>query len=299
MSSLVLVAQARSPARLRQPPRHRRRHQRASRLPSPLSTYLQLVRSTPHPAMEARVNASIPSAVNAFGEALFQQLQRQSSGMGSAAPPAALTISPFSIARALGMLLQGAAPGSPSQKQIASVVFGGAGVSDASSLAAFNAQLSALAAAMERGRGGSGGGDDGGGSQPTVADANSVWVRSGLELQQDFKSTLQDVFGAEAAPITTAAIGARGSCCRAALAGPACCCSHCLASRPNSDMWHQQSLPVGRIALSQRCEGMGVRSSRSATMRCRAAAPPSSSLTCCSEQVGVGSHPRKDPRDCG
>lgn len=160
----------------------------------------QLAHSAPRPTMAVASNASIPSAANAFGEALFAELQRQSSKKGSA-PPAALTISPVSIARALAMLLQGAAPGSPTQTQIATIVFGGANVDGASALTAFNSELAALAAAMEQGGSGSGSGSH----QPTVADANSVWVRSGLQLQQEFKKTLEDVFRAEAEPITTAA----------------------------------------------------------------------------------------------
>ena len=147
---------------------------------------------------------SIPSSINVFGAALFTGLQRMT--RGSTTSGAALTISPFSIARALAMLLQGAALGSATRAQVLRVVFGSAGVEDADSLVALNAQLKQLAATLEQ-AGSCSDGDSG----PTVADANSVWVRTGMALQPDFKNTLSQVFDAEVAPITTAAAGAIAS----------------------------------------------------------------------------------------
>jgi hypothetical protein len=100
-------------------------------------------------------------------------------------------LSPYGIARALGMLLNGAEPGGASERELRALSFGGA----TTPLAALNASLKQLSAALS--------------VEPSdnlaVADANSVWVAPRYALQQRYAAALRAAFAAQAAPLTGAA----------------------------------------------------------------------------------------------
>jgi serine protease inhibitor len=100
-------------------------------------------------------------------------------------------LSPYGIARALGMLLNGAEPGGASERELRALSFGGA----TTPLATLNASLKQLSAALA--------------VEPSdnlaVADANSVWVAPRYTLQQRCANALRAAFAAHSAPLTGAA----------------------------------------------------------------------------------------------
>eukprot|EP00887_Chlorella_sp_A99_P001184 scaffold14.g1184.t1 len=140
--------------------------------------------------MAASGSTNVAAAINTAGARLLAELAG-----GEAPKGPGLFISPWGVAHAMAMLLNGAEEGGPSYRQISGALFGGGGGGGGASLAALNAELRELSAGVAVPVG----------EDVTVSDANSVWVRKGLELQQHFKTTLSTWFDAEAAPITDAA----------------------------------------------------------------------------------------------
>lgn len=102
-------------------------------------------------------------------------------------------LSPYGIAAALGMLLNGVEPGGESYRQLQAAVYGGGAALDA-----LNAQLRQLSQALVKG--GQGPAEDG----LTVADANSAWLAPRYTLQKAYADALAAVFGAAAQPLTGA-----------------------------------------------------------------------------------------------
>lgn len=151
------------------------------------------------------------AAINSFGSELFDRLRaevrpprcllaaakrairvdQRISPTAQGEPDTDVFLSPYGIARALGMLLNGAEPGGSSEQELRALAFGGM----AASLAALNASLQQLSAALS--------------VEPSddlaVADANSAWVAPRYALQQRYAAALRAAFGAEAAPLTGAA----------------------------------------------------------------------------------------------
>ncbi|KAI7837490.1 hypothetical protein COHA_008681 [Chlorella ohadii] len=142
-------------------------------------------------AAQSHPAGDLASSINGFGHALFSQVAAQ----GKPGQGGGLFLSPYGVAQALGMLLNGVAPGGDSFRQLQSVVFGGS-ASDGDSLEGLNSQLLGLSQALVKPPT-----DD-----LTVADANSAWLALRYRLQARYAATLKDAFGAEAAPLQSAAV---------------------------------------------------------------------------------------------
>lgn len=129
-------------------------------------------------------------AINAFGNSLFDKVVAEAKPGASAG----IFLSPYGIAQALAMVLNGVDPGGDSYQQLQEVVFG-AGAGPGPALDALNTQLKQLSTALVK--------------EPTddltVSDANSAWLHQKYGLQAPYARALQSAFGAQAAPLTTAA----------------------------------------------------------------------------------------------
>ncbi|EFN56846.1 hypothetical protein CHLNCDRAFT_57532 [Chlorella variabilis] len=146
-----------------------------------LRTLLQLEAVVP-PA-----EAELAAAVNIFGDEIFAQLSNETKPGGDPG----LIISPYSIAQALAMLLNGADPNGTSYQQL-EALFGANQVP----LADLNQEFQALTAALLSS------------SQPDsgirIDNANSAWLKEGLRWQQQYSDSLEQYYNATLGTLTTA-----------------------------------------------------------------------------------------------
>ncbi|KAG7667322.1 putative Serpin B10 [Nannochloris sp. 'desiccata'] len=135
----------------------------------------------------------IPKGVNDFGNSLFSNLG-ENSKKGSAA-----FLSPWGVAHALSMLLEGAKPGSPSHQKIMEIVFAttAAGNSDPKNTVgnALRESIKDLTTSITAAN------DD---NALTISDANSAWVKKDLQLLDAYVTALETYFNAQARPLTGA-----------------------------------------------------------------------------------------------
>lgn len=159
---------------------------RQLRSPAPVTTAAAMGSS-----QSAQAAGNVATSINGFGDSMFGQLQ------AAAKPEADIFLSPFGIARALGMLLNAVEPGGESYRQLQQVVFGSAAAAaaDGGALDALNSQLLQLSMALTQESS----------ATLSVSDANSVWVAQRYQLQAAYADALKASFGAAAAPITSAA----------------------------------------------------------------------------------------------
>lgn len=135
--------------------------------------------------------ADLASAINGFGNSLFQKVAAESNPGDSPG----LFLSPYGIAQAMAMVLNGVEPGGQSYRQLQEVIYGLPAGSEGLGVEALNEQLHQLSSALVK--------------EPsedlTVSDANSAWLRKELALQPGYAQALQEAFGAVARPLTSAA----------------------------------------------------------------------------------------------
>lgn len=103
-------------------------------------------------------------------------------------------LSPWGIAHALAMVLQGSREGSDSQRQLLSTVY-----SSPAGAAAVRSAVQSLTASLTAN---SSGKED---SVLTVSDANSAWVKADVALTETYVTALKDFFAAQAGPLNSAA----------------------------------------------------------------------------------------------
>ncbi|PSC75539.1 ase inhibitor I4 serpin [Micractinium conductrix] len=137
-------------------------------------------------------SAALAASVNAFGSELFDRLAAEA----KPGEHAGLFLSPYGIAQALGMLLNGVEPGGESFCQLQAAVYArGSAAADSQPLEQLNSALRWLSISLVKPPS-----DD-----LTVSDANSVWVNAKYALQPGFAEALRGAFDALAAPLTGAA----------------------------------------------------------------------------------------------
>lgn len=134
-------------------------------------------------------SAALAAAINTFGSQLFDQVATEQADPGDG-----LFLSPYGIAQALAMVLNGAEPGGHSYRQLQSAVYGGGAQGDGLALEAINAQLKQLSAALVKPPS----------EDLTVSDANSAWLAQKYQLLPEYAQTLKAVFGTAAQPLTSA-----------------------------------------------------------------------------------------------
>ena len=163
----------------------------------------------------------LSSSINAFGSKLFAQLGKDVSIVVfcffSFSPPSrsfltffsshsqniqakqgdASFLSPWGIAHALAMLLEGATPGSTSHSQLINVIFKSKSAQSAPTGEAVRDAVKALTTSITSST------DQ---NVLTVSDANSAWVRSDIHLKDSFVKALAAYFQAQASPLTSAEV---------------------------------------------------------------------------------------------
>ncbi|KAL4429192.1 hypothetical protein ABPG77_010171 [Micractinium sp. CCAP 211/92] len=133
--------------------------------------------------------ADLPTAINTFGSHLFDHVAGHQADPGDG-----LFLSPYGIAQALAMVLNGAEPGGESYRQLQSAVYGGGPQGDGLALEALNAQLKQLSASLVKPPS----------EDLTVSDANSAWLAQRYQLLPEYAQALKAVFGTAAQPLTSA-----------------------------------------------------------------------------------------------
>ena len=102
-------------------------------------------------------------------------------------------LSPWGIAHALSMVLEGAKQGSASQKDLLNVVFS-AKETDHNAIRSSVQSLTTAMTAVKNG------------DVLTISDANSAWVKSGVKLLEGYVKNLETFFHAQARPLTGASV---------------------------------------------------------------------------------------------
>lgn len=133
--------------------------------------------------------ADLATAINTFGSQLFDRV-----AAGQADPGDGLFLSPYGIAQALAMVLNGAEPGGETYRQLQAAVYGGGPQGNGLALEALNAQLKDLSAALVKPPS----------EDLTVSDANSAWLAQRYQLLPEYAQSLKAVFGTAAQPLTSA-----------------------------------------------------------------------------------------------
>lgn len=132
-------------------------------------------------------NLDLSKAVNGFGSTLFANFDADAK-KGNAA-----FLSPWGIAHALSMVLEGAKTGSASHTQLLNVVFS----AKESEHSAVRSSVQTLTTNMTSSKNG---------DALTISDANSAWVKSGVKLLEGYVKSLETFFRAQARPLTGAAV---------------------------------------------------------------------------------------------
>ncbi|PRW50775.1 ase inhibitor I4 serpin isoform A [Chlorella sorokiniana] len=141
--------------------------------------------TTEQTPVEGSESAAAAQAINEFGDALFEILASQA----NPAEGGGQIISPFSIAQALGMLLNGVEPGSDSAEQIRSLLGGALPLNE------INVALGALTDEL---------------LQPNeevglrISNANSAWIKDSYTWQEAYQAALQTYFNATLEQLSTA-----------------------------------------------------------------------------------------------
>ncbi|KAL4443399.1 hypothetical protein ABPG75_011136 [Micractinium tetrahymenae] len=133
--------------------------------------------------------ADLAAAINTFGSQLFDHVAADKTD-----PSDGLFLSPYGIAQALAMVLNGVEPGGESYRQLQSAVYGGGPEGNGLALEALNTQLKALSAALVKPPS----------EDLTVSDANSAWLAQRYQLLPEYAQALKAVFGTAAQPLTSA-----------------------------------------------------------------------------------------------
>jgi serpin B len=104
-------------------------------------------------------------------------------------------LSPWGIAHALAMVLQGAREGSDTQTQLLSIVYGSPAGAAAvrSAVQSLTTTLTSASSSKDQD------------SALTVSDANSAWVKADVALTEAYKTALKEFFAAQAGPLNSAA----------------------------------------------------------------------------------------------
>lgn len=129
----------------------------------------------------------VAEGVNSFGSKLFSQVAKESY-TGDAA-----FLSPWGIAHALAMLLEGAGINTPSYNQLREIVF--SIPSNSFSAAAVRNAVQTISTNLVY---------SSNGVNLTVSDANSAWVAPNFPILESYVSALKTYYNAEAEPLTGA-----------------------------------------------------------------------------------------------